>query len=118
MMGGYGGYGMGPGMMGGYGAYALGLDADQRGKIAGIWNSTTNKAWPILGQLREQYFRFSQLMAETSPDKATVNKVYARIGELQRQLLDQRLDARKQMLEVLTPDQRKKLEQGFYHRWR
>ena len=104
---------MGHGMMGGYGAYALGLSADQRGKIAGIWNSSTTKAWPIMGQLREQYFHFTRLMAETNPDRAAVNKIYARISELQRQLLDLRLDARQQMMEVLTPEQRKQLEQGF-----
>ncbi len=117
MMGGYGGYGMGYGMMGGYGAYALGLSADQRSKMAGIWNDSVNKAWPIMGQLREQNFRFAQLMSESNPDRAAVNKVYSRISELRKQLLDQRLDARQKVMEVLTAEQRKKLQQGFYHHW-
>ena len=117
MMGGYGGYGMGPGMMGGYAGYALGLSAEQRGKIAGIWNDSVSKAWPIMGQLREQNFRFAQLMNESTPDREAVNKVYSRISELRKQLLDQRLDARQKTLEVLTAEQRKKLQQGFYHRW-
>ncbi len=117
MMGGYGGYGMGPGMMYGYGAYGLGLTTQQHGKIAGIWNESINKAWPIMGQLREQYFQFMQLMREETPDRTAINKIYARISDLRKQLLDVRLDARQQMMGILTADQRKKLEQRFYHRW-
>ena len=117
MMGGYGHYGMGPGMMYGYGGRALGLSAEQRGKLAGIWNDAINKAWPIMGQLREQYFRFARLMGEENPDRAAVNKVYTRISDLRKQLLGMRLDARQQMMEVLSADQRKKLQQGFYHHW-
>ena len=127
MMGGYGGYGMGsgmmggygmgPGMMGGYGAYALGLSAEQRSKMAGIWNDSLSKAWPVMGQLREQNFRFAQLMGESNPDRAAVNKVYSRISELRKQLLDLRLDARQETMKVLTAEQRKKLQQGFYHHW-
>ena len=117
MMGGYGGYGMGPGMMYSFGGDALGLSAEQRGKIAGIWNDAINKAWPIMGQLREQYFRFARLMGEENPDRAAVNKAYTRISDLRKQLLGMRLDARQQMMEVLSADQRKKLQQGFYHHW-
>lgn len=113
MMGGYGHFGMGRGMMGGYGAYALGLSAEQRSKIAGIWNGSINKAWPIMGQLREQYFQFARLMNVENPDRVAVNKAYARISDLRKQLLDIRLDARQQMMGVLTADQRKELQQGY-----
>jgi len=119
MMGGYGmsrgimgGYGMGRHMMGGYGAFVRGLNAEQRNKIAGIRNEAMNKAWPIMGQLRNQYFQFAQLMKAENPDRAAINKVYARISDLQKQLLDLRLATRQQMMKVLTADQRKELLQG------
>ena len=125
MMGGYGmgsgmmgGYGMGSGMMGNYGARFLGLSSEQRRKIAGIWNGSISKAWPIMGQLREQYFQFGRLVGEEKPDRATINKLYTRISNLRGQLLNLRLDARQQMMGVLTADQRKKMQQGFYHHWR
>ena len=111
------GFGMGYGMMGRYGgAYALGLTSEQRDNIAVIRNDSINKAWPIMGQLRSQYFEFARLMNVENPDRAAINKTYARISDLQKQLLDMRLTARQQMMKVLTADQRKLLMQGVHRR--
>lgn len=128
MMGGYGmgpgmmyGYGgMGPGMMYGYGGYwghGLRLSSQQRDKIAAMWNDMMKQAWPIMGQLREQYFDFARLNASMNPDRTAIDKVYLQIADLQRKLLDLRLQARQQMLGVLTAAQRKQLE-DFYNRLR
>lgn len=112
MMGG----GMGPGLMYGYAAHALGLTADQRDKLAGIWNDSMKKAWPVMGSLREQNFQLSRLLRAESPDRAAVNKVYGRITDLRKQLLDLRLQARQDMMGVLTAEQRKELRERFYRR--
>lgn len=108
-----GGFGMSRGMMGGYGGFAaLGLNSEQRDKIAGIRNDSINKAWPLMGQLRNQYFEFARLMSAENPDRTAINRAYARISDLHKQLLDLRLTARQEMMKVLTADQRKQLMQG------
>ena len=115
MMGGSGmGYGMGPGMMYGYGGQALGLSVQQRENIAGIWNQSMQQSWPVMGELREQNFQLARLMNQETPDRADIDKAYRRMSDLRRKLLDQRLQARQRMLQVLTADQRKQLRQGFY----
>ncbi len=122
MMGGYG-MGMGPGMMGGRGmgymmlygpeARALGLSSEQRGKIAGIWDGAMQKAWPIMGQLREANFKFARLMHSPSPNPGDVRKVHELISSLQLKLIEIRLEARGQMMKGLTPAQMKTLREAF-----
>lgn len=112
-----GGRGMGPGLMYGYAAHALGLTADQRDKLARIWNDSMKKAWPVMGGLREQNFQLSRLLRAETPDRAAVNKIYGRITDLGKQLLDLRLQARQEMMGVLTAEQRKELRERFYQRW-
>jgi len=112
-----GGRGMGPGLMYGYAAHAPGLTADQHDKLARIWNDSMKKAWPVMGSLREQNFQLSRLLDAETPDRAAVNKVYGRITALRKQLLDLRLQARQDMMGVLTADQRKELRERFYKRW-
>lgn len=115
---GCGGYGMGRGMMGGYGFTMLNLSADQHAKLAKIWNDTMNKAWPILGELRDQRYQMAKLMYAEQPNMAAINKTFDRITELQRKLLDVRLEARQQMFGILTEDQRKVLQEHRFKRWR
>lgn len=112
-----GGRGMDPGLMYGYAAHALDLNADQRDKLARIWNDSMKKAWPVMGSLREQNFQLSRLLNAETPDQTVVNKVYGRITELRKQLLDLRLQARQDMMGALTAEQRKELRERLYKRW-
>ena len=86
MMGGYGGYGMGPGMMYGYGGYgpgagmmggygadylgALNLSADQREKITKIQEGLSTKHWELMGKMQQQQFQLRELMASGKGDDA------------------------------------------------
>lgn len=116
MMSGCGGvmmgdYGYGPGMMnGGYTAGNLGLSSQQRKQMADIWNRTMTKAWPILGQLREQYFNLAQLFNAENPDRKAIDATYAQITALQKQLLDIHFEAHQKFKSVLTAEQRKQLQ--------
>ena len=131
MMGGYGGYGMGPGMMGGYGGYGMGpgmmygyggnfgggldLSKDQRERIAKVQESFSAKQWGLMGQMREQQFKFRELLASGKADDAAIGKAYRQIEDLRQQMWTSGAEARKQMEAVLTKAQRDQLRRGWDH---
>lgn len=132
MMYGYGGYGMGPGMMGGYGGYgaygmgpgmmygyggniagALDLSNDQQEKIAKIQETFSAKQWALMGQMREQQFKFRELLASGKADDATVGKAFKQIEDLRQQMWASGAAARKAMDAVLTKEQRDQLRRSW-----
>lgn len=118
LTGGYGGLGGMHGFLGGWAGHALGLSSAQRDKIDAIRMHTFKAAWPLMGELLEQRFEFARLSAAAAPDQAAIDKAYDRIGALGKQLLDLRLQARKDLLDVLTAAQRKQLEalhRGYWY---
>lgn len=118
MMPGHGGFAGMHGFLGGWGGHALGLSAEQEQKIADIHERTFKAAWPLMGQLREHYFDFARLSAAAEPDRVAIDKAYEQISALKQKLLDLRLQARKDVYEVLTPAQRKQLaalHRGYWY---
>ncbi len=128
MMGGYGaGYGMGPGMMGGqgygYGTESgviggplsrsdLNLTAEQRSKIATIQTDLRRKRWELMGKMHDEQSQMNEQYHSDQRDDAALSKSYRNMSELQNQIFDLSLSARKQMDAVLTPEQRDKLKRG------
>ncbi|TFZ04681.1 hypothetical protein [Ramlibacter rhizophilus] len=104
MMGGPSG-GMGPGMMGGGGpgldAIAATLSEDQRKRMAAIQQDLAQRQWPLME-------RAQQLMGAgggaASEQQERGN--YDALAALHRQMFENSLQARRQMEEVLTPEQR------------
>lgn len=130
MMGGYGGYGpgmmgpgMGYGMMGGYGGaygpgmmggfYGLNLSNDQQKKIAQIEENTRKKNWDLMGKLQEEHVTLQNLLAQERPDPGKVGAEYDRVSGLQKQMMQNGLQARNQIESVLTKEQRDQLRQGW-----
>lgn len=116
MVGGYGGYGMGPGMMGAYGgnfAGALDLGKDQLEKITRIQESFSAKQWGLTGQMREQQFKFRELLATGKADDAAIGKAYRQIEELRQQMGASGAESRKEIDAVLTKAQRDRLRRGW-----
>jgi Spy/CpxP family protein refolding chaperone len=114
--GGYGGYGMGPGMMYGYGAYGLaGIDLsdEQQEKIAKIQEEFFPKQWALMGQMREQQFKFRELLATGKADDAAIGKAFKHTEDLRQQMWASALEARKQIDAVLTKEQRDQLQRGW-----
>lgn len=108
MMG--GGHGMG--MMGAPGALVWGLErldlsADQRSRIAAIQDELHKRHWASMQAMH----------AESSPMGAWVGEGVQRqrfeqMNALHKQMFDAHLDARRHILEVLTPAQRQQLTAG------
>ena len=127
--GGYGGYGMGPGMMYGYGAYGMGpgmmygyggnvwgaldLSNDQLEKITKIQQASFTKRWALMGQMREQQFKFRELLASGKTDDAAIGKAFRQIEDLRQQMWASGAEARKEMDAVLTKEQRDQLRRAW-----
>ncbi|HEX6318624.1 MAG TPA: Spy/CpxP family protein refolding chaperone [Burkholderiales bacterium] len=135
MMGGYG-PGMGPGMMGGYGpgqgmmgggygpgwgasggaTAALNLTDEQREKIFAIQEQNRQKNWDKMGQMRAEQFKLRSLYNADSIDPQAFAEQQKKVDDLRREMLVSRLETRKQVEAVLTPEQRQQFRQ-YGPRW-
>ena len=140
MMGGYGGgpgygpqgfrpgHGMGPGMMHGHGAgtmrgrwermaHALGLSEDQRAKVGQIMEDTRRKNWNVLGQIQSERFKLREMVRGDRVDPNAAVEQKRKLDDLKRQVMRSRLEARNQVLALLTPEQREKARAFGPPRW-
>jgi Spy/CpxP family protein refolding chaperone len=109
MGGGYGpDQGMGPGMMGGYGPgyAALNLSDEQRKKIDAIQEELWSKQGALMGRMHAQSSRMHDF---GKGDDATARKAFDEMAVAHKQMFETRLEARKRIDAVLTPEQRKQL---------
>jgi Spy/CpxP family protein refolding chaperone len=124
MMGGGGGYGAGmmggggygPGMMGGYGRgggpmAALNLTDEQQDKLFAMQEANRKKNWDTMSSMRSEMFKLRRMYNAESVDSKALLEQQKKVDDLRRQLLASRLDMRKQMESVLTPEQRKQMRQ-------
>jgi Spy/CpxP family protein refolding chaperone len=118
MMGGYGegmmgGSTMGGGMMGGYGGpmAALKLTDEQQDKLFAIQESNRKKNWDTMSSVRSEMFKLRRMYNAESVDSKALLEQQKKVDDLRRQVLASRLDMRKQMESVLTPEQRKQMRQ-------
>jgi Spy/CpxP family protein refolding chaperone len=110
----------GPGMMrghwrGGMGGFesmgmgfygALDLSDAQQTKLAAIRDEMRRTHWESMGKLIDERLRMRDLMAADKPDPAAVGKQSMKVAELQRKLLEARIEARNRMESLLTPEQK------------
>jgi Spy/CpxP family protein refolding chaperone len=117
MMGGYGGGmmgGYGPGMMmGGYGGpmAALKLTDEQQDKLFALQEANRKKNWDTMSTMRSEMFKLQRMYNAESVDSKALLEQQKKVDDLRRQMIASRLDMRKQMESVLTPEQKKQLHQ-------
>ncbi|HEV8109170.1 MAG TPA: Spy/CpxP family protein refolding chaperone [Burkholderiales bacterium] len=107
MMGGYGGG------MGGYGGpmAALNLTDEQQDKLFALQEANRKKNWDTMSNMRSETFKLRRMYNADSVDSKALLEQQKKVDDLRRQMLASRLDTRKQMESVLTPEQRKQLRQ-------
>jgi Spy/CpxP family protein refolding chaperone len=120
MMGGGPGYGMGsgmgPGMMGGgYGPgyAALNLSDEQRKNIDAIQEEMWRKQGELMGAMHAQSYRMHDF---GKADDAAARKAFDEMAAAHKQMFETRLDARKRIDAVLTPEQRKQVGRSPWSR--
>ena len=110
MMHGMGGMG-GMGMMGGTEAIQmLDLSDAQRSKVKKIRRSLRKKNWPLMGQMMDEMETLRELYAADTRDSAAIGKVYSKIFDLKRQMIEASIDAGNQMEQILNKKQREQMK--------
>ena len=112
-MGGYGMRGYGPGMMGGgYGLASLNLSDEQQSKVFAIQEENRKKNFDTMSKMRGEMFQLRRMYAAENVDAKAIVEQQKKVDELRRAMLASRLEMRKQIEGVLTPEQRKQLRQA------
>jgi len=117
---GYGqGRGMGPGMMMGPGMglgpiWALNLTDEQRQSIDTIMQEQQQTHMQLMSRMMEEGNKLQQLYSQPQWDARAIGEVYDRIFETQRNGIVSMIEARNQIREQLTEEQRQQLQQ---YRW-
>jgi Spy/CpxP family protein refolding chaperone len=111
------GQGMGHGMMGGGDEgrdpyAALKLDDAQRAKIHEIRKDERRKRFALMESARDARFAYAQLERAGKADEAAQLKAYDASAGVHKQMFEARLDTRKRIEAVLTPEQREQVGRG------
>lgn len=85
--------------------YDLDLSYEQKERIAAIREPSRDVQWDLSKRMREQQWQLMKLLRADSPNPADAGKQYASISDLNRQMLEQSLNARRSIDEVLTQEQ-------------
>lgn len=115
MMGGYGqgyGPGYGRGMMGygpgGGGLFArLNLTDEQQDKIFAIQEQNHSKNFGTMSKMRAEGYKLQRMLNAENPDSKAIVEQQKKVDDLRREMLASRLESRKEIEKVLTPEQRK-----------
>jgi len=109
-----GGYGMmGPQMGFGLDYRSLKLSDEQRDKILAIERAASSKRWELMGRMREQGLRMHESEATGKLDDEALRKNYQAMSEAHKAMFEASLQTRKDILAVLTPEQREQLGRGW-----
>lgn len=90
----------------------LELSPDQQSKIGQIQQETLQKHLGLRQQIGNERLQLRQLLLQDKPDPQAVGEAYSKIAQLQRQLIESRVEAHNRMEELLTPEQRQRLQQN------
>ncbi|MGA0024424.1 MAG: Spy/CpxP family protein refolding chaperone [Burkholderiales bacterium] len=123
MMGGYGGGGMmggsgmmGPGMMGGYGYAGINLTPDQQSKMLEIQKKLDQQRWDLMGKMHQQGYQGMHAYKDGKFDEAGARRQFDVMTGFHKQMFEIMIRGQKEMDALLTPDQRKQLQQPWGRR--
>ncbi|QKT05040.1 periplasmic heavy metal sensor [Ectothiorhodospiraceae bacterium 2226] len=104
---------MGPGMGQGQGMgmAALNLTAEQQQQMRQIRRDLQREQWEAQGKLMEAREDLRDLWLAEERDPAAIGEAYARIAELQRPMIEARVEAANKMRAVLSDEQREALRE-------
>lgn len=91
-------------------AWALDLSHDQRNRILDIHDEKRRIQWEFMGERMEHASQLRRLYAKDRLDPTAIGKVYGRLFDVRRRMIESTLEANNQILDVLTDAQRQRLE--------
>lgn len=118
MGGGMSGYGMGPGMMGGWGGgmgalSMLDLSDAQTAQVEKIQSEVSKKQRTLMRQMWDEQEKLGDLYDSDKRDPAAIGKVYGKLSDLQRQAMENHIEAENKISAVLTKEQKAQLRKGY-----
>ncbi|HYL90735.1 MAG TPA: Spy/CpxP family protein refolding chaperone [Burkholderiales bacterium] len=111
--------GYGPGMMGGGygpgwggGMFArLNLTDEQQDKVFAIQEQHRSKNFGTMSKMRAETFKLQRMLNAENADSKAIVEQQKKVDDLRREMLASRLEMRKDVEKVLTPEQRKEFRQ-------
>ncbi len=88
----------------------LNLDSSQRKKIRAIQREQRNARWQMMGQMMGEKDKLLDLYDTGMRDKEAIGKVYSRIFDLKKQMIEANIDAGNKARTILNEQQRKELD--------
>lgn len=107
MMGPMGSMMMGPGYMMGN-LYGLDLSDKQRDQIRDIQRDTRKKHWDLMEKMMETSDKLVDLYEVDKPDPEKIGKVYDEIFKIKREVIQQQIEVRNKIYDILNKEQREK----------
>ena len=114
MMGGgmgYGGMGMMGGGMGYGGMYMLGLDQKQRDEIRKLFHEQRATRIKLMTDMMDIRDELADKFDAKELDAKGIGKIYSKLFDKQRQLIEQNIQLRNRMRSVLNKDQQNEFDQ-------
>ena len=119
MMGGPGMGMMGMGHMGmGPSLWQLDLSDKQREQAWQIMREMRDKQWELMKKAHDSGANMSELYSNPTPEPDKVGKAYSNMADLQRQMLENHVEAQNRIYQLLNEEQRKQLQEKrrYYYR--
>lgn len=106
------GYGMGYGGMGMM--QALNLDKDQRAKLRGLIREERSARCKTMNEMLDVRDELAAEYDKPQPDSKAIGKLYSKMSEMQRHMLEQSVQMRNKMREMLNKEQKENFDR-MYH---
>lgn len=103
------------GMMGGHPSHmrmvmSLDLNEDQRSKINKLSDELKHNNWATKGLIMDESAKLRDLYAADKRNPSDIGKVYQKIFDLKRKMIEARITTQNRIEEILTPEQRAQLK--------
>jgi len=115
---------MGPMMMGPMGQmmgnlYGLDLNDKQRDKIRDIQRKMRKQHWDLMEKIMDSSDKLIDLYDVDKPDAEKIGQVYDEIYKVKRQMIQQHIEIRNNIFDILSKEQREKFKANdpFAHRF-
>lgn len=113
------GSGMGMGHMGmGPSLWQLDLSDKQREQAWQIMREMRDKQWDLMKKAQDSGVDMNKLYSNPTPEPDKIGKAYSNMADLQRQMLENHVEAQNRIYQLLNEEQRKQLQEkrSYYHR--
>ena len=90
--------------------YSLELDDKQKDKIRGIQKNMRKQHWGLMEKMADTTDKLYDLYNVDKPDPEKIGKVYDEIYKIKRQMIQEHIDIRNKIYDILSSEQREKFK--------